>query len=570
MRKNSRKLNKKSIVIFALVIISISFIIVNVISQAANEKTNVSIENAYTVKSSDGINVPVPAGFSASQIPGEDSVKTGFVIYEGDIDWSFLGNTSNVALMSLQKTKNKTTNELEENSIKENNTTIDNTNLENNTVQNIVGNTTLENTIVQNVIDNTTLENNTDQNIIGNTTLENTKAPNIVDNTVLENTIAQNVVDNTTLENNIAQNNVVGNTTLENNTSPNMVENTVENAIIDTTSKNNIKEDSLSLEETTENVATAGVASAELNQQIFNLQCSTNQYVWVPIENVSNLYGVDLAGKLWGKLYAVNPDNLYKWGINWTETNGKIVISSLTDTNSYREPDILTLHEYESGLAYNYGIMVQYKFLKKELEQFFYETIESIKKYGGFYIGRYETGGLSGTTVVRRMNTDISNQNWYTMYEKCKRLDEGKNSVTTSMIWGSLWDETLKWFVNSGAKTNNQVYSDSTGWANYDNATFVYYNNLNMGTATKAGSSANRVPLKIPTGSADYAKANNIYDMAGNMKDYTLEAYQNSSRICRGGGYKMEYNSYPVVFRDTGYPASVTDDGGCRAMLIIN
>ena len=32
--------------------------------------------------------VPVPKGYTASQIDGETTVSGGFVIYEGDIDWS--------------------------------------------------------------------------------------------------------------------------------------------------------------------------------------------------------------------------------------------------------------------------------------------------------------------------------------------------------------------------------------------------------------------------------------------------------------------------------------------------
>ena len=32
--------------------------------------------------------VPIPAGYTASQVPGERSIDTGFVIYEGDINWS--------------------------------------------------------------------------------------------------------------------------------------------------------------------------------------------------------------------------------------------------------------------------------------------------------------------------------------------------------------------------------------------------------------------------------------------------------------------------------------------------
>jgi len=61
-------------------------------------------------------------------------------------------------------------------------------------------------------------------------------------------------------------------------------------------------------------------------------------------------------------------------------------------------------------------------------EKEYKELMESVEKYGGFYIGRYETGDLSKTTVVsEKGNTDIDNQNWYTMYKKQKELYKNSN-----------------------------------------------------------------------------------------------------------------------------------------------
>ena len=53
--------------------------------------------------------------------------------------------------------------------------------------------------------------------------------------------------------------------------------------------------------------------------------------------------------------------------------------------------------------------MKQYKMLSQEMEENFYKMIESIKKYGGFYIGRYETGNLNQEEVViQKMNEYIA------------------------------------------------------------------------------------------------------------------------------------------------------------------
>ena len=149
--------------------------------------------------------------------------------------------------------------------------------------------------------------------------------------------------------------------------------------------------------------------STQQDINIFNLQKSVNQYVWIPVseENLSRIYGVDANGKLWGKLY--NYSSTGRTANNWTETSG---VMSITSSTSYREPALVSRYDKDSTLQTDLGGMTAYEFLS-ELEENFYATIKSIKEHGGFYIGRYETGGLSGTAVVRKMETDINNQTWY-------------------------------------------------------------------------------------------------------------------------------------------------------------
>ena len=105
------------------------------------------------------------------------------------------------------------------------------------------------------------------------------------------------------------------------------------------------------------------------------------------------------------------------------------------------------------------------------------------------------------------------------MYRKSKQIipNENKN-VKTSMIWGSLWDQTLNWLVISGNKEYSD-FEDSTSWGNYKNS-----------TVSGHGS-------KKPTGYSDVWKANNIYDMAGNVEEWNLEAGAINYRVNRGGVY---------------------------------
>ena len=284
------------------------------------------------------------------------------------------------------------------------------------------------------------------------------------------------------------------------------------------------------------------LAEGEIPTTVFELQTSVNQYVWVPVKDVSRIYGIDSNGKIWGKLYSFA---IYNSIYNWSEVDG---VMTIKNKSSGREPDIVPyiantniLYDYDkdSELQSRLDGIEQYQMLSQEMEKEFYKMIENIKQYGGFYIGRYETGNLSQTeVVVQKMNEDIDGVTWYEMYEKCKGLVGENENIETSMIWGSLWDETLRWLVESEAKIStgeiidHGLINDSTNWGNYKNATFEY-TNTGGGINTKNSGSI----TIIPTGSTDYTKANNIYDMAGNICDWTLEAAAVINRVHRGGNY---------------------------------
>lgn len=541
-----------------------------VTSTTKNESGNI-VED----KDSNGnvIKIPVPKGYTASQIDGETSANKGFVIYEGDIDWSTI-------LVDKQNTESTETQS--NNNINNTNTQSTTSSTENESISDEITN---DNKIIDSVIEddknsNTKSTDNLEDEQSDNKTLstqvtkgtENTKSE--TENQITETTKneeSDNVTEST-------QQNVTSSTT--NSTKSTKKEEIIEEnkATTSTEKTNNKINDENTTEEminivdseadTTNDTGTTGSTELTLEEQqtknIFDLQKERNQYVWVPIDDISKIYGVDNNGKLWGKLY--NFSSSGRSNRNWTETNG---IMNITNVTNYREPDILgdfSNYRYDTdGYSYmhNSGLgQTRYEMLAQELEQKYLEIIESIKKYGGFYIGRYETGGLSSTAVINKMNTDIGSRNWYTMYKKCLALKGNNNNITTMMITGSLWDETLDWIVSSGA-TNSEgttltyqlVGSNSTTFGNYSNATFNYIaKDAEMPTATET--KAISTNTRIPAGSAEYTKINNIYDMAGNVYDWTTEAYSTYSRVCRGGNYDVNGSSNPVADRSNSVPSS--------------
>ena len=313
---------------------------------------------------------------------------------------------------------------------------------------------------------------------------------------------------------------------------------------------------------------------AVTDSNVADAQKNRNQYVWVPVPDISKFYGTDANGKKWGKIYTFSSSTSSGYDeitgtqpYNWSESNGVMTISS---KRNYREPDVVakyssTGYDMDSRLkTLGIGAKTTHEFLN-QLEKEFNNMVASVEKYGGFYIGRYETGNINqDTPVIQKGNTNISSQTWYNMYKRCKNIKGANTNVETGMIWGNQWDRTLMWLIETGSKTKEQIADDSTSWGNYSNATFEYVNSSGS-TVTKNENSG----TKIPTGNTEYTKANNIYDLAGNVYDWTMEAYSTDVRVYRGGGYNSNGDDVPADSRDNYYPTSSNGYYGCRSALYI-
>ena len=285
-----------------------------------------------------------------------------------------------------------------------------------------------------------------------------------------------------------------------------------------------------------------------------------NEFVWVPVGNISDIYDeANNAGQLWnfgsydsskGKFVAKNP------AVKQTYPT--------TQNSGYREPDVVTEasegSDSTSGTKYDavssnlqqagMSSTAMASTFKTQLQNEFNEMIKSVKTYGGFYIGRYETGNLNSTkAVVQKNNTNINNQTWYTMYKVCKTIKANEN-VATSMIWGCQWDATLRWMQTSSNSEVANFPTNSTGKGNY--------------VGTQGNTEA-----PIPTGSNSSYSVNNIYDMAGNVYDWTIEAYDTNYRVDRGATYINTGSSSPASNRGYSYTNYSDSYNGCRSTLYV-
>jgi len=275
-----------------------------------------------------------------------------------------------------------------------------------------------------------------------------------------------------------------------------------------------------------------------------------NEWVWVPVDSttLATMYEESSDEKtLCGTTgETAVKTKLYSKSITIGTDSNKTTMSRTTPgttTNPYdREPDLVVGND---GAKYDakdtfYKTILGDTGTKEQLAQLFVDEykamIESISKYGGFYIGRYELSEAG----VQKDKATLTNTNWYNLYKKCKELN-ASDKVETRMIWGCQWDVTMNWLISSGAKTSNEVNKDSSSWGNYKDST----ENAKVTVTEEDGTTTNKYGSKQNTGYSEYWKANNIYDLAGNCFEWTQEAGYTHYRAVRGGNYSYSGSSNP-------------------------
>ena len=280
-----------------------------------------------------------------------------------------------------------------------------------------------------------------------------------------------------------------------------------------------------------------------------------NEWVWVPVDSttLATMYEESSDEKtLCGTTgETAVKTKLYSKSITIGTDSNKTTMSRTTPgttTNPYdREPDLVVGSKgtsYDAKEEY-YKTILGFESKEKMAEAFvddYNEMIASIGQYGGFYIGRYE---LSEAGVQKDKET-LLNTSWYDLYKKCKELN-ASDKVETRMIWGCQWDVTMNWLISSGAKTSDEVNKDSSSWGNYNN------------TSVKADDGKTELKARgtsawLNTGKTTFTMANNIYDLAGNVWEWTQEAYYTSSRTCMGGDYVISGSDNPASYRSCGSP----------------
>ena len=246
-----------------------------------------------------------------------------------------------------------------------------------------------------------------------------------------------------------------------------------------------------------------------------------NQFVWVPVRDIKDMVmcannnkaghtcnivfdGTNISctaagnsNEIVGKLYATEVGEKFKNNLDTTPY-------TYTKDSGLREPDAVT--DYDNK-------QTQYTVDDRTTQLVKYKQMAiSVAKNGGFYVGRYESSLINGTTRVVAGATSMSAKEnsanmWYGLYAKQNNYatENGvSSSVVSTMIWGSQYDAIMNWIG--------------------DSATSNIGNNRNTDTSRRTGSKATD-------------KIHNIFDLYGLRIEWTMEAIYTYARVGRGGFY---------------------------------
>ena len=180
---------------------------------------------------------------------------------------------------------------------------------------------------------------------------------------------------------------------------------------------------------------------------------------------------------------------------------------------------------------------------------------ESIKKYGGYYIGRYEVGKDNKTAVIKAEQEPYVNIKWSKAYELAKGIGGGEGA-TTYLCSSYSWDTAINFIQNTTGKNYaTSIIGFNGNWKSQEVKD-------SSGKVIKPVNTAQRLNTGLTTALC------NIYDMGGNVGEFTTELNPGTSEtvVLRGGDINV---NYPAGYRWDHYSGAADSMFGFRATLFL-
>ena len=232
--------------------------------------------------------------------------------------------------------------------------------------------------------------------------------------------------------------------------------------------------------------------------------------------------------------------------------------------------------------------------------------LKSVYENGGFYVGRYEAGIAENRTSKSATNSDGKHTiegmpvpvtkadaypYTYVTRTQAQNLASNVNSgtKTSSLMFGVQWDLVLAFM----SKYTVKITSNSTTIGNYRDSEFQIsetgkyatmsnwtlsstWNPSTRLTTNFVDSSRNKIAqysdgkgILVTTGTSEENKVMNIYDIAGNVWEWTLEKASRASLPCafRGGSCLYAGSINPAASRSSNSTGDSFIDVGFRVSL---
>ena len=260
-------------------------------------------------------------------------------------------------------------------------------------------------------------------------------------------------------------------------------------------------------------------------ETVADLRTKYDQFVWIPVTNVNKMFmcqsktaeaecNIELVN---GTPICTNHSNstnmagrLYATGIRGN-FNSSLTTQTYNANSGLREPAIVTGNSTGTGEEYdgsntdnNIGLTLA------TLQEEYNDAVKKVIESKGFWIGRYETSGMNISNddiavniVAGKGRSDgINELNWYRVYKQQQNYANKKNldtsKIQSTMVFGAAWDQTMI-FANCATET----------------------------TPEKSFSA-------VITGNVETDCYKNIYDLCGNLYEWTTEASNTNGRVIRG------------------------------------
>ena len=274
------------------------------------------------------------------------------------------------------------------------------------------------------------------------------------------------------------------------------------------------------------------------------IDANGNEWVWVEVPKTEEIYqnvGINLD---------VN---------NITDEQCDIIYNDLSDyASAYRNHYTDTFGSTEQN---GYADATAYNVAKNNM-------LRSVYKNEGFWVGRYEAGDAEATASNTTRTSAMGNTNEVVIkanqipynYITCKQAQELATRLsiggkTSSLMFGIQWNLICKFLEEKTTLNENDINGDSTNWGIYINSSVIVSRgkyNITPNISTSKWFDVTQVKkdrqMLLTTGASEDTNKMNIYDFAGNMREWTLAFTTNTNLPCvvRGGNFTCNGYELPA------------------------